>query len=110
MQFLERGCWQPLETSGGHQPPGVTQGQWLPRLYLDWWGSAVSGILAASAEPEVASAEPEVASAEPEVVSAEHGVVCALEVAASLEQLRVGAEGPQSETEHKLPRTRHRQE
>ena len=103
MQFPELGCLPPLETSGGHQPPGVTQGQWLPRLYLDWWGSAVSGILAASAEPEVASAEPE-------VVSAEHGVVCALEVAASLEQLRVGAEGQQPETEHKLPRTRHRQE
>ena len=60
----------------------------------------MSGIL-------VVSAEPEVASAEPEVVSAEH-MVCALEVAASLEQLRVGAEGQQPETEHKLPR--HRQE
>ena len=100
MRFPELGCLQPLETSGGHQPPGATQGQWLPRLYLEWWGSAVSGIL-------VVSAEPEVASAEPEVVSAEH-MVCALEVAASLEQLRVGAEGQQPETEHKLPR--HRQE
>ena len=46
-------------------------------MYLGWWGSAVSGILAVSAEPEVVSAEPE-------VVSAEHGV-CALEVAASPE-------------------------
>ena len=70
MRFPELGCLPPLETSGGHQPPGVTQGQWLPRLYLGWWGSAVSGILAVSAEPEV--------------VSAEHGV-CALEVAASPE-------------------------